>query len=441
MKYITLTLSLIAACTLSFNAFSQDATPKDKSWPAPPNPLETGICKDGNCQCGNDFCPKGAHCLNDHCYCTYTDPKSEYFPGRPREYYLIVTGMGQFTCGYDLNNSYSDGGIPTLYCENSNGCLTKAGAFFPQNSFFYHRLFPVYSLLNTKSKDDNLQLGYYLIGNPDALDASMTNFGDCVFEQQPAADTPKIKVTSGACNGAGVFDKSCGDGENNIKTVEVIDTKLCQGGKHYCHGNGNLPAPKPDGDGYICKWADSNTLIRTWVCTQEGGCTCGGKKCAKDHACINHTCMAQNKIKSDRKNKYQYFTLGYQGLQKALLDLCGRESAEKLKTNLAEVTAGDNYEVPNSCDAWQIKSSEYGCVSERRKEPDRCQWRQACDPWNIPRANRDQYICEFEEDLNVPANKMGCYYYPKAVGIKCIDPKGCVCKNSTIKTGEYCSVK
>ena len=175
--------------------------PKTNPGPRPPNPLEMGLCKEGNCQCGNDFCPKGAHCLNEHCYCTYTDPKSEYFPGRPREYYLEVTGMGQFTCGYDLNNSYSDGGIPTL------------------------------------------------------------------------------------------------------------------------------------------------------------------------------------------------------------------------------------------------RSNEYGCVSDRRKEPNRCQWRQACDPWNIPRANREQYICEFKEELNVPPNKMGCYYYPKAVGLKCIAPKGCVCKNSTIKKGEYCNIQ
>lgn len=441
MKYFSLFIAIAAALTLSVNAMAEEE--QSKTWSEAPNPLMTGFCKDGSCKCGSDFCPQGGHCVNKQCYCANPSP-ADGFSGSLRDEYLKVRGLGEFSCGYMINSGTAGGGQPTLYCARKNGCHTKDGVYFPHTSYYYsdfsgeHQ----YQLLNALAFDgDNIDQGYYIVGNPDALDMSLSEYGDCVFSAPPSKNIPKVKAKGQSCVGTGFYYDEC---EEGVKTVKVVDTKQCKGGHHYCHGLANNPVLKPENDGYACRNVGYKSLIKTWICTNDGGCVCGGKPCAAGKACVDNVCLDESMVKNDRKKITPRLSLLQSGADNELADLCGRESAEKLKNNLAEVIAVKKMsrkELPSECKNIDVEAYTIPeCVTKRVEKPNRCQWRFACDTWNVPRANRDQYICEFVNGLYESRYHSDSYIYPKAVGLKCINDSGCVCKNGTIHKGEYCNV-
>ena len=132
-----------------------------------------------------------------------------------------------------------------------------------------------------------------------------------------------------------------------------------------------------------------------------------------------------------------------------LLELCGRKSAELFQRDFStfERFARElsKRELPETCkdgeEPWgEGDESLYEeCLTVSRLEPERCEIRQACDAWYIPRQYRDQYVCEFEVGVWDGDLHSLSYYYPKAKGLRCVADTGCRCTHVKIDKGEYCN--
>ncbi|MBQ9394649.1 MAG: hypothetical protein IJU23_03900 [Proteobacteria bacterium] len=431
--------SILLACAVVLgtcvSAWAEDGKGSSDDWAPLPDASESARCKDGNCKCGNTFCPENGFCLNKHCYCSLARPW-ETNRGEPMYEYLEADGFGEFLCEYMMNSGTAGGGTPVLYCDRLEGCKTPSGAYFANGSMYYDKTTSLFGI----SGDS---YGYYLLKNPNALSESASRSGDCVLPAKPLKYALTVKVSEDACFDydekghveRGSLSDQCDGGE---RTARVFDSQNCPGGQLYCHGVANNPVLKP-GEGYECEKAKWDSVVMSWVCHLEKGCSCGASTCKSGQACANGKCLDPAKVKPDKK-----IAKPKRG-NEVLFELCGRDSAEKLNRDMSAWDAfqkeSANEKIPDECKEYYDGDAYFdkGCLYKNVSEVDRCQVRIICDPWNIPRANRNEYVCEFDVGTHASRYHVDSYYYPRAVGLKCIRDEGCVCKKGKIKKGEYCN--
>ena len=412
------------------------------AWTKRPEPSETR-CKDGNCACGKTVCPIGAYCIDKHCYCTSGADNS----------YIRADGFGEFQCSTVYNSGTAGGGFPLLYCNKLDGCKTSDGAVFSPSTIIWsdenesHENGSV--IFNGISLYANAY-SYYLLKNPDALAESLSRDGDCVLDAPPGKDFP-MRGTDDVTESTFEYDDEghIVDGPDDESMVyegvlKIWDTSTCAGGKFYCHGLATLPAEKP-GDGYICTNPADDNSIKLWVCNEDE-CPCGNEKCAKGNACVKDVCVDPKTAKGDRNKRTNPLVYSADGHKDGiLLELCGRKSAEEVKRDMSEWEAFTKEikkkKLPESCSEYDDDEAYFNeeCLKSIKNEVFRCQVRLACETWNVPRANRNEYVCAFGAGVHEERYHDESYYYPRALGLKCINDEGCTCKNGKIAKGEYCN--
>ena len=136
-----------------------------------------------------------------------------------------------------------------------------------------------------------------------------------------------------------------------------------------------------------------------------------------------------------------------------LLTLCGRKSAESLRRDLAPFDAFvqnlAQKSLPDHCskqgntqpdDEDDEDFTVYkDCIRTSKRSVDHCEIREFCDPWYIPKANRDEYVCEFRPHVATGEAREDFYFYPRPFGPRCVKDGGCVCTTQKIAKGEYCN--
>ena len=126
--------------------------------------------------------------------------------------------------------------------------------------------------------------------NPDFLDEEeMDDFRKYLSEQEKykqilekclKTNAPQICIT-----------KKSEDGDWDVTFIRKVDTRMCKGGHHYCHGRGNFPIAKPEKSRYLCQPADifEQEDSKAWLCDSQE-CDCGTGKCPMHAACIEGQC-------------------------------------------------------------------------------------------------------------------------------------------------------
>ena len=153
------------------------------------------------------------------------------------------------------------------------------------------------------------------------------------------------------------------------------------------------------------------------TCTRSNGCT---------------TTITKTKYKKD--DTVSGDTQGPENFNTSdLLRLCGRESADKIKLRT------DTFDKFAKIFSESKGESTYFYVFNRDKKDIQfaCLVRSVCDTWPVPRANRDQYVCDvgIEKDTFIQYES----YISSPIGLRCARPEGCVCNASTCPNHAICT--
>ena len=104
-------------------------------------------CREGNCPCGNGFCSKGSHCINDLCVCGDLNGDEPGFDS----YTIVSNHYGEFECYPIYTEEYYEGpeeGCPgedyyhrpyvvtkrNFICTREEGCKTGDGKVYPKSA-------------------------------------------------------------------------------------------------------------------------------------------------------------------------------------------------------------------------------------------------------------------------------------------------------------------
>ena len=315
--------------------------------PVAPVPLKQGeICIQGNCPCGQGFCPKDAVCNGNTCTCginrddAYTAGKAKpcnkrYYPGytcqplekKGEDYHSWCTDpdsvwassseYGEFSCEYlDVPCNYGEEhGFPKsllwgFMCKNPLGCYHHTEHFAPVPPDFNPRSelvpgkgfddsrFSEWPDTDYKWKDkqarvftavtrydSDVKCPYHIDGDTDTTEETICETGDCV-----------LPLKDGHCS---LLDVDPHTNHGNTDThandrLMQFDAAACPGGTRYCHGVGNAPDPIPkEAKGYRCETIYKKgkpTNFKAWVCSN---CRYRNAMCYHTNACLcgNKICM------------------------------------------------------------------------------------------------------------------------------------------------------
>ena len=378
-----------------------------------PEYIENYICQNGlmvcaadKCQCGGstisqfDACIENAPAFYDKCMVRFTHCKELY--NRDSDmwcgddpYFDVVAGAEDEDKDVSSNRDFY---LDYYTCENGrwvchNGAGCSCGEAVRQNAGAKN----LQACVNGKITD----LPAYTMLKP----------GEPKLEKVEKCEKGNCKCGDGACaKGAVCINDTCYCGYTDgvlYSFTKDIGVTLMTGndfGEFSCDYTLEVGSSAGDSEAEM-------------TCTRSGGCTTTitKKKYKKDET-----------VSGDTQGPEKFNTSD-------LLRLCGRDSADKIKlrTDIFDKFAKVFVDSPGE--------STYFYVFNRDKKNIQfaCAVRSACDTWPVPRANRDQYVCDIgiEEDTYIQYDS----YKSSPIGLRCARPEGCVCNASTCPNNAICT--
>lgn len=248
------------------------------------------------------------------------------------------------------------------------------------------------------------------------------------------------------------------------KYFDVIE---CKGGHRYCHGKNNSPIRIPDNSkGWECRdvtslpGTDKHTDLKTWVCMNKSGCTCGKSKCEYSKTCIDNQCIDASLVFGECQGKpmedgYQcrYTRNGRDDLIREIGMACNQSECACGNSVCAEGEICRNgrciigEENPLVSFARFLKRSDYNnyyycinksgcqCNDKSIKFDDECNLSMPC--YGDGRLDKTGCICG-DIKLNDVQNET-CVHYHDQYYVLCNHPEGCTCGETKCPMSSYCS--
>ncbi len=267
------------------------------------------ICQADECPCGDAVAYKGDYCIDQTIIDICENGSESYRNLDPCEGYVnqlclqrqaYKDGFGEFDAYAWTSGCSGCGAVYGNLCTKTEGCYSERRhysylAWANESNFHYDRL--------EDAEGDRNSDGFCVL---DHAETDRNHATVPVVDAESGAplewDYDNLQSNSYILEVESEKLKARGVEVEDIKEILIYDASKCVGGTIWCQSRMSLTRKPVDGRGYLCTDFNAKERSRTWVCTTEEECQCGGQSCIMGYACIDEQCVAPIQASNCRRD-------------------------------------------------------------------------------------------------------------------------------------------